>query len=66
MCVNLHTSLRGGALEHSAHQACEKGALQGWGHTKDRGRVQKRVGGTFIHCKDIYFNQGLKQRANNK
>jgi hypothetical protein len=31
-------------LERRAHLVCEKGALQGWGRTKDKGRAHKRFG----------------------
>jgi hypothetical protein len=31
-------------LERRAHLVCEKGVLQGWGRTKDKGRAHKRFG----------------------
>ena len=65
MHVSLHTSLRGGALETSAHLVCERG------HSKVGGAPRIEEGaqvswGALINCKGIYFKATIQGKGKGK
>jgi hypothetical protein len=65
MHVSFHTSLRGGAIEIRAHQACERGCSKVGGTPRIEEGAQESWG-ALINCKGIYFKATIQGKGKGK
>ena len=65
MHVSFHTSLRGGAIEIRAHQACERGCSKVGGTPRIEEGAQESWG-ALINCKGIYFKATIQGKVKGK